>query len=95
MKAVFALSPAKPASLANEPQTVYYVVQVESEEPPLDDLRQEFMTKMGSDMAWIPYAAIGAEENSALEPAWMKQVKNEYGFQLAPGQTLSDTRQVE
>jgi hypothetical protein len=92
MKAVFALSPSEIGVASNEPQTVYYVVQVESEEPPLDDLRQEFMTKMGSDIAWIPYAAIGAEENAGLAPAWLKQVKNEYGFQLAPGQTLSDVR---
>ncbi len=41
------------------------------------------MTKMASDMAWIPYAAIGAAENSGVAPAWLKQVKNEFGFQLA------------
>ncbi len=91
MKAVFALQPGETAVATNEPQTVYYVVQVESQEPPVDELRQEFMTKMASDMAWIPYAAVGAEENSGVGPAWLKQVKNEYGFQLAPGQTLSTT----
>ncbi|HEY2827973.1 MAG TPA: hypothetical protein VGJ04_10265, partial [Pirellulales bacterium] len=95
MKAVFALRPGEIGVGVNEPQTVYYVVQVESEEPPIDDLRQEFMTKMGSETAWAPYAAIGAEENIGLAPAWLKQVKNEYGFQLAPGQTLSDTRTVD
>lgn len=95
MKSVFSLKPGETGVATNEPQTVYYVVQVESEEPPLDDLHQEFMAKMSSQMAWVPYAAIGAGENSTLEPAWMKQVKNEYGFQLAPGQTLSDTRPVE
>ncbi len=40
MKAVFALQPGQSGVAANEPQTVYYVVQVESEEPPVDDLRK-------------------------------------------------------
>jgi hypothetical protein len=95
MKAVFALQPGETGVAYNEPQTVYYVAQVESQEPPLDELRQDFMAKMGSEMASIPYAAIGAEENIDLIPALLKQVKNEFGFQLAPGQTLSDVRTVE
>jgi hypothetical protein len=96
MKAVFALQPGETGVAVNEPQTVYYVAQVESQEPPVDDLRQEFLTKMASDTAWVPYAAVGAEENSGVGPAWLKQVKNEYGFQLAPGQTLStENRSVD
>ncbi|HTQ37569.1 MAG TPA: hypothetical protein VMJ32_00985 [Pirellulales bacterium] len=92
MKSIFALKAGETGVAANEPQTVYYVVQIESEEPTLDALHEEFMAKMSNEMSKIPYAFVGLEENQGMPLAWLKQVQNEFGYQLAPGETLSDTR---
>ncbi|HZZ28977.1 MAG TPA: hypothetical protein VFE46_13330 [Pirellulales bacterium] len=92
MKSVFTLKTSETGVAANEPQTIYYVVQIESEEPTLDALHEEFLTKMSNDMSVIPYAYVGAQENGGLMTAWFKEVQNEFGYQLAPGETLSESR---
>jgi len=80
---------------ANQPETMYYVVQIESEEPGLDKLRDEFLADMSNPMAAQVYAVVGATENAAQGLAWLSELKDEFGFKLAPGQALSEAATME
>jgi hypothetical protein len=90
LKAVFALKEGQTGVAANEPESVYYVVQIESEEPGLDKLREEFLADMSNPMAAQVYAVVGATQNATQGLAWLNELKDEYGFKLAPGQSLSE-----
>src|SRR5262249_31369599 len=95
MKAVFALKPEQAGVAANQPETVYYVVRIESEEPGLDKLREEFMADMSIPMAAQVYAVVGASENAGQGRAWMKELQDEFDYKLAPGQTLSEAATMD
>jgi hypothetical protein len=41
------------------------------------------------------YAVVGATENASQGLAWLKELKDEFGFKLAPGQTLSEAATME
>jgi hypothetical protein len=93
MKVVFDLKSGQAGVATNESQTVYYVVQVESEEPPLDELRDKFMTVMSNPMSSMSYARVAAGRsnpaNANLAGNWYKELQNELGFHMAPNQALS------
>jgi hypothetical protein len=95
LKAVFALKEGQTGVAANQPETMYYVVQIESEEPGLDKLRDEFLADMSNPMAAQVYAVVGATENAAQGLAWLSELKDEFGFKLAPGQALSEAATME
>ncbi len=95
MKAVFALAPGQAGVAANQPLTVYYVVQVESDEPPQDKLREEFITSMETPAASNVYAMIAASDNAGIDTAWFKELENELDFKLAPGQNLTSTQEMD
>jgi len=95
MKAVFALKEGQTGVAANLPETVYYVVQIESEEPGLDKLHDEFISDMSNPMAAQVYAVVGATENAGQGLAWLNELKDEFGYKLAPGQTLSESATME
>jgi len=90
LKSVFALKEGQAGVAANLPETVYYVIQIESEEPGLDKLHDEFLADMSNPMAAQVYAVVGATENAGQGFAWLNELKDEFGFKLAPGQTLSE-----
>jgi hypothetical protein len=90
LKAVFALKEGQTGVAVNQPETIYYVVQIESEEPGLDKLHDEFLADMSNPMAAQVYAVVGATENAGQGLAWLNELKDEFGFKLAPGQTLSE-----
>jgi SurA N-terminal domain len=90
LKAVFALSQGQTGVAPNEPQTIYYVVQIESEKPPLDELHQQFMVAMSSPYTALTYAGIGWQENQGLGFAWAKELENEYDFKMIPGHQTSE-----
>ena len=91
MKAVFALKPSEAGVAPNQPETIYYVVQIQSEEPPLEELRSQFMLEMTSPSSLPNYALIGYLQNINATADWQKQLKEEFDFKLAPGQTLTDS----
>jgi hypothetical protein len=95
LKAVFALKERQTGVAANQPETVYYVVRIESEEPGLDKLHDEFLADMSNPMAAQVYAVVGASENAGQGLAWLNELKEEFGFKLAPGQTLSEAATFE
>lgn len=95
MKAVFALQPGQAGVAANQPLTMYYVVQIESEEPKQDKLREEFITSMETPAAASVYAMIGASENAGIRAAWLKELESALDFKLAPGQALTAGQEME
>jgi hypothetical protein len=95
MKTVFALKEGQTGVAANLPENVYYVVQIESEEPGLDKLHDEFLADMSNPMAAQVYAVVGANDNAGQGLAWLNELKDEFGYKLAPGQTLSESATME
>ena len=59
MKNVFKLSPGQAGVAPNNPLTIYYVVQVESDEPSVETMRENFMAAMNDPMNWMTYAIVG------------------------------------
>ncbi len=66
MKAVFALQPGGAGVAPNQSQTIFYVVQIESEEPPLAELQQGYITAMETPMASAPYAMLARKKPRGL-----------------------------
>jgi hypothetical protein len=95
MKTIFALKEGQTGIAANLPENVYYVVQIESEEPGLDKLHDEFLADMSNPMAAQVYAVVGATDNAGQGLAWLNELKDEFGYKLAPGQTLSESATME
>ncbi len=89
LKAVFALDQGQTGVAPNEPQNIYYVVQIESEKPTLEELHQQFMTAMSNLATSLPYAGIGWQENQGLGFAWAKELENEYDFKMNPNRSQS------
>ena len=93
MKSVFALQPGQAGVAANQPLTIYYAVQVESEEPKPAELREQFLASMESPASANVYAMIGAYDNAGIGPAWFKELQTQFDFKLAPGQTVASPDQ--
>jgi hypothetical protein len=92
MKIVFALKNGETGVAPNAPVTIYYVVQIENDEPTLNELHEQFMFQMGNEMTSMTYAQIAAVENVDAVPLWVKELENQFGVQMAPGHTLSNAR---
>ena len=75
LRAVFALAQGQTGVAPNEPQTVFYVVQIESEKPTLDELHQQFMVAMSSPYTALAYAGIGCRKTRAWASPWRNNWK--------------------
>ncbi len=95
MKDVFALKQGETGVAANEPQTIYYVVQIETEDSSIDVLRENFMTAMGDPMNSFLYAAVAASDHRNYPVAWFKELADQYEFKMAPGHTVSQTQEFD
>jgi hypothetical protein len=89
LKAVFGLKPGETGVAPNDPQSIYYVVQIESEKPTLDELHQQFMVAMSNMATWQPYAGIGYQENQGIGFALAKELESEYDFKMNANRSQS------
>jgi hypothetical protein len=92
MQNVFKLKPGETGVAPNDPLTVYYVVQMESEEPSVQTLRENFMTAMSDPMSAMTYAAIGAIEHGGDSQTWFKELEQQYGVKMADTRPLDARR---
>jgi hypothetical protein len=91
MKTVFSLDPKETAVTSNLPENIYYVVQVESFEPPLDILENGFMTAMANPSSAQEYAVVGAQEHYYDDRAWFKELQDQFNFQFAPRSAVKES----
>ncbi len=95
MKDVFALKQGEAGVAVNEPQTIYYVTRIDSEEPSTEKLRDDFMNTMRDPMGQFTYAIVAAKEAQNYPIAWYKELANEYEFKMAPGHTFSQLQELD
>jgi hypothetical protein len=95
MKSVFKLKSGETGVAPNDPLTVYYVVQLESEEPLVETMRQNFMAAMNDPMNSMTYAIVGAAEHSNDGLSWFNELKDQYGFKMAADYKPMDARDYD
>jgi hypothetical protein len=83
MAAVFNATPNQISVALNEPKTVAYVIQVNGFEPPLSDLRQEFLLE-----DFRKYARLAMNDEQEQYVQWLRWLDRQAGVTwLKPGYT--------
>jgi hypothetical protein len=77
MQAVFGLEPGKTAVAFNEPRTVCYVIRLETLEPPLEKLRENFMAARDDQRR---LAMVAQRETSRATAAWVEALENRHAL---------------
>jgi hypothetical protein len=78
MRTVFSLDPNQTGVAPNFPENTFYVVQLESTAPPLDELENGFMSAMASPMSAQTYAVVGALDHRYDAAAWLKELEDQF-----------------
>jgi hypothetical protein len=95
MEAVFALQTGQTAggkNLHNRPQTVFYAVQIEGEEPSRTELQDNFLTSMDAPTSAAIYAVVGALDQTGLAPEpsqWLSELRREFDFKRVGGRLVA------
>jgi hypothetical protein len=74
METVFKLAPGEVGAALNHPQDTAYVVQVESYERPLDELRKDYAIEPP-----MRYLSVALPDQRKIFVAWLQDVNKEAG----------------